>query len=92
VAHDDGRARVGLLLAPTMAWGRLLFRTCEDRGPGDNCGDLGLQLDLGRTRYLLAGGVGLHAPRHALTLSIGAQRLFAQGQPVRASVAVALGR
>ncbi|HEU0015671.1 MAG TPA: hypothetical protein VFQ45_18485 [Longimicrobium sp.] len=81
-----GPGWMALTLMPTMAWGHVHFRGCTDRGSGDNCGDLGVQLEFGRTRFLLAGGatVGLEPSR--VTLSLAAQELFAAGQDPRVSL------
>lgn len=77
------RARLALLATPSIAWGHLRMRSCEDTGPGDNCGDLGVQLAAGQPRYLLGGGASLTVLPARVSLSAGVQRLFAPGEPAR---------
>lgn len=77
---------LALTVTPAMGWGRLDLRECEDRGPGDNCGDLQVRLALGRTRYLLGAGVAAELRQSGLAMTAGVQRLFARGQPVRLAV------
>ena len=76
--------RFTLFAAPAVAWGHLRFRACENRGPGDNCGDLGVQLALGRGRVVAAGGASLTLLPARLSLAGGIQRLFARGETERA--------
>jgi hypothetical protein len=75
--------RVTLFAAPTVAWGRVGVRACEDRGPGDNCGDLGLQAVFGRTRFLIAGGASMSVLPARLSISAGVQRLYAKHEEPR---------
>lgn len=75
--------RVSLFAAPTMAWGHLRIRPCEDRGPDDNCGDLGMQAVFGRTRFLLAGGASVSLLPARLSITVGAQRLYARDEETR---------
>ena len=80
---ESRHGRVTLFAAPTMAWGQLRVRSCEDRGPGDNCGDLGLQAAVGRTRFLLAGGASVSVLPARLSVVGGVQRLFARDEETR---------
>lgn len=75
--------RVTLFAAPSVAWGHIRVRSCEDRGPGDNCGDLGMQAVLGRTRFLLAGGASLSVLPARLSITAGVQRLYARDEESR---------
>lgn len=75
--------RVTLFAAPTMAWGHIRVRSCEDRGPGDNCGDLGMQAVFGRTRFLLAGGGSVSLLPARVSVTLGAQRLYARDEETR---------
>lgn len=84
-----GESRYGrftIFAAPSIAWGHIRGRPCEDNGPGDNCGDLGVQLAVGTTRYLLAGGTSLTLLPARLSMVAGVQRLFAKGEETRAWV------
>ncbi len=81
--YRSERLRVSLSAVPTMAWGHIRFRGCENLRSGDNCGDLGIQLEFGRTRFLMAGGVGIGLEPAGITLSVGMQRLMAAGQDPR---------
>jgi hypothetical protein len=83
VAWRTGGARLSLFAAPTMSWGYIRIRSCEDTGPGDNCGDLNLQVAFGQTRYILSGGVSAGAERLGLGVSAGVQRLVAPGEAAR---------
>jgi hypothetical protein len=87
--RPNPRGRLTLGIAPTIAWGHIRFRGCEDTGPGDNCGDLGIQLEFGRTRFLLAGGMSLGLAPSGLSLSLGTQQLLAAGQDPRLALALA---
>jgi hypothetical protein len=78
--------RLTFALVPTMAWGHIRVRQCENLGSGDNCGDLGLQLEFGRTRFLMAGGVSAGLNSTGLALSLGTQQLLVTGQEPRLSV------
>lgn len=82
VAQGMG-SRFTVFAAPTMAWGHIRMRGCEDRGPGDNCGDLGVQIAFGRTRFAAAGGASLTLLPADLSVSAGIQRLFAVGETER---------
>ena len=86
-----GPGRVLLSLVPTVAWGDVHIEGCVDDGPGDNCGDLGVQLEPGRTRFLLAGGLGIAVPPAGLTVSLGATQLLALGQRPRLALGLAWG-
>ena len=84
--------RLSAFVAPTVAWGRLGLRECDDLGPGDNCGDLGIQLVFGTTRWLLAGGVRAELPAQGIAVSAGVQQMLALGDRPRLAVGLALGR
>ena len=81
--------RLTIFAAPTMAWGALRVRPCEDRGPDDNCGDLHLQAVVGRTRFLIAGGASLSVLPARLSIVAGVQRLFAKQEETRAWTGIA---
>jgi hypothetical protein len=91
VAQGAG-TRFTLFAAPAMAFGHLRFRACEDRGPDDNCGDLGVQLALGRGRFVAAGGASLTVLAANLSIAGGVQRLFAVGETERIWVGAAWTR
>ena len=90
VIRGNGPTRVAFSVVPTMAWGQVRFRSCEDRGPGDNCGSLGIQLAAGRTRFVLGTGVTLAAGR-GVSVTAGAQHMFARSQQPRFTLALGLG-
>ena len=90
VAGSARGARLSAFAAPTMAWGYIRMRSCEDRGPGDNCGDLGLQLAWGQTRYILSGGISAAAERIGLAASVGVQRLVAPREVARLWLGVSI--
>lgn len=83
IAGRSRGARFSVFAAPTMAWGHIRMRPCEDLGPDDNCGDLHVQLAWGRTRYIVSGGVAAALERIGLAASIGVQRLVAPGEVAR---------
>jgi hypothetical protein len=83
VTRRNGWGRLTFGVVPTVAWGHIRFRSCEDRGRGDNCGDLGIQLEFGRTRFLLAGGMSVGLDPAGLAISVGTQQLLAAGQDPR---------
>ena len=83
IAAGSRGARFSVFAAPTMAWGYIRMRPCEDLGPDDNCGDLHLQLAWGQTRYILSGGIAAAAERIGLAASVGVQRLVAPGEVAR---------
>lgn len=83
VARRVGGARLSIFAAPTMSWGYIRIRSCEDTGPDDNCGDLNLQVAFGQTRYILSGGASAAAERLGLAVSAGVQRLVAPGEAAR---------
>jgi len=83
IAGTAGGTRLSVFAAPTMAWGYIRMRSCEDLGPDDNCGDLHLQLAWGQTRYILSGGVSAAVERIGLAASVGVQRLVAPGEVAR---------
>lgn len=83
MVHESRQARTTVFLVPGMAWGHIRTRSCEDYGPGDNCGDLGVQLAAGRTRFLLGGGAGITIRPSRLSIVGGVQRLFAVGEDTR---------
>lgn len=76
-------SRLTIFAVPAMGWGNLRFRACEDNGPGDNCGDLGIQLAFGRTRFVAAGGASVTVYPSRLSIAAGLQRLFAVGETAR---------
>lgn len=78
------RTRFTIFAAPAMAWGNVRMRACDDLGPGDNCGDLGIQLAFGRTRFVAGGGASLTMLPSRISLAVGVQRLFATGETERA--------
>lgn len=86
-----GRARLAFAIVPAMAWGQLRFRSCEDRGSGDGCSPLGVQFAMGRTRFVLGTGVTLSTGR-GLSVTAGAQHMFARTQQPRFALALGLGR
>ena len=83
LVHESRQARTTVFLVPGMAWGHIRTRSCEDYGPGDNCGDLGVQLAAGRTRFLLGGGAGITILPTRLSIVGGVHRLFAVGEDTR---------
>lgn len=83
IAGGSRGARISVFAAPTMAWGYIRMRSCEDLGPDDNCGDLHVQLAWGQTRYILSGGVSAAVERIGLAASAGVQRLVAPGEVAR---------
>ena len=85
-----GQSSVAFSVVPAIAWGQLRFRSCEDRGPGDNCGSLGVQLAAGRTRFVLGSAVTLSS-RAGLSLTAGAQHLFPRTQQPRFALALSVG-
>lgn len=89
LVHEVRQARATVFLVPGMAWGHIRTRSCEDNGPGDNCGDLGVQLAAGRTRFLLGGGAGVTLLPSRLSIVAGVQRLFAVGEETRLWMGVA---
>ena len=89
---QSASARFTIFAVPAFGWGNLRFRACEDRGPGDNCGDLGIQLAFGRTRFVLGGGASLTLLPSRLSISAGVQRLFAVGETERAWLGAAWTR
>lgn len=90
IAAGSRGTRVSVFAAPTMAWGYIRMRPCEDLGPDDNCGDLHLQLAWGQTRYILSGGVSAAAEHLGLAASAGVQRLVAPGEVARLWVGVSI--
>lgn len=83
LVRETRHRRYTLFAVPTMAWGAIRLRGCEDTGPGDNCGDLGIQLVFGRTRFLAAGGASISVLPSRVSLSGGVQRMFAAGESAR---------
>lgn len=83
LVRETPRRRYTLFAVPTMAWGAIRLRGCEDTGPGDNCGDLGIQLAFGRTRFLAAGGASVSVLPSRVSLSGGVQRMLAAGESPR---------
>lgn len=83
LVRETSRRRYTLFAVPTMAWGAIRLRGCEDTGPGDNCGDLGIQLAFGRTRFLAAGGASVSVLPSRVSLSGGVQRMLAAGESPR---------
>ena len=90
IAGGSRGARFSVFAAPTMAWGYIRMRPCEDLGPDDNCGDLHLQLAWGQTRYILSGGASAAVERIGLAASVGVQRLVAPGEAARLWVGVSI--
>ena len=86
-----GPASVAFSIVPAVAWGQLRFRSCEDRGSGDGCSPHGFQFAMGRTRFVLGTGLTL-STRRGLSVTAGAQQLFARTQQPRFALALALGR
>lgn len=86
-----GPASVAFSLVPAVAWGQLRFRSCEDTGSGDGCSPHGIQFAMGRTRFVLGTGLTL-ATRRGISVTAGAQQLFARTQQPRFALALALGR
>lgn len=86
-----GPASVAFSIVPAVAWGQLRFRSCEDRGPGDNCNQQGFQFVVGRTRFVLGTGVTF-STKAGVSLTVGAQQLFARTQQPRFALALGLGR
>ena len=80
---ESRHGRITVFAAPSVAWGHIRVRPCEDRGPGDNCGDLGMQVAPGRTRFLLAGGTSVTVLPARLSVVAGVQRLFAKEEESR---------
>lgn len=88
--RGNGKARVAFSLVPAMAWGQIRIRSCDDLGPGDGCSPQGIQLAAGRTRFVLGTGVTLAAGR-GLSVTAGAQHMFARSQQPRFTLALGLG-
>lgn len=86
-----GPASVAFSLVPAVAWGQLRFRSCEDRGSGDGCSPQGIQFAAGRTRFVLGTGLTI-STRRGLSVSAGAQQLFARTQQPRFALALGVGR
>ena len=87
-----GPGRLLFSIVPAMAWGDFRFRHCVDMGGGDGCNPhLDLQLEAGRTRFLVGGGVGYALPPTGLSVSAGVTRLLARGQEPRLALGVAWG-
>jgi hypothetical protein len=86
LARPLGRSRLLLSAAPAAAWGHVRFRECVNLGPDDGCGDLGMQLEFGRTRFLLAGGATLDIVPARVALSVGTQQLMVARQRPRLAV------
>lgn len=91
LAGAAGPGGLILSLVPTMAWGDVHVEGCVDDGPGDNCGDLGIQLEPGRTRFLMAAGIGVVLEPLGLTASVGATQLLALRQEPRLTLGLAWG-
>ena len=83
---QNARTRFTIFAAPAMAWGHIRMRGCDDLGPDDNCGDLGIQLAFGRTRFVAGGGASLTMLPARISLAAGLQKLFATGETERAWV------
>jgi hypothetical protein len=83
LVRETRHRRYTLFAVPTMAWGHIRMRGCEDMGPGDNCGDLGIQLAFGRTRFFAAGGASISVLPSRVSLSGGVQRMLAAGESAR---------
>ena len=90
IAGGSRGTRFSVFAAPTMAWGYIRMRPCEDLGPGDNCGDLHVQLAWGQTRYIVSGGVSAAVERIGLAASMGVQRLVAPGEVARLWLGVSI--
>lgn len=75
-------------VAPGMAWGHVRLRSCEDRGPDDNCGDLGIQLEPGLTRWSVGAGGAYHWRAAHLVAHAGTQLLLTRRD--RPTVAVGM--
>lgn len=86
-----GPASATFLIVPAIAWGRPRFRSCEDLGPGDGCNQAGFQFVMGRTRFVLGAGVTM-STKAGVSLTAGAQHMFAHTQQPRFALALALGR
>lgn len=63
-------------LAPGIAWGHVRIRSCVDRGPDDNCGDLGLQVEPGRTRFTIGTGGAYHWRAAHIVAHAGVQQMI----------------
>lgn len=90
IATRSRGARFSVFAAPTMAWGYIRMRSCEDLGPDDNCGDLHVQIAWGQTRYIVSGGLSAAVERIGLAASVGVQRLVAPGEVARLWVGVSI--
>jgi hypothetical protein len=90
IAAASHGARFSVFAAPTMAWGYIRMRPCEDLGPDDNCGDLHVQLAWGQTRYIVSGGLSAAVERIGLAASVGVQRLVAPGEVARLWIGVSI--
>lgn len=86
-----GPVSAAFSVVPAVAWGHLRFRSCEDHGSGDGCSPHGIQFAMGRTRFVLGTGVTL-STRRGLSVTAGAQQLFARTQQPRFVLALAAGR
>ena len=89
MVRETKHGRLTVFAAPTMAWGHIRVRPCDDDGPGDNCGDLGVQAVFGRTRFLMAGGASLSVLPARLSVVAGVQRLFAKQEETRVWIGTA---
>ena len=85
-----GPVSASFSLVPTIAWGQLRLRSCEDRGSGDGCSPNGVQGATGPGRFVLGTGVTLGVGP-GVSFTLGAQQLFAREQQPRFAVALALG-
>jgi hypothetical protein len=79
-ARRAGRLRLRALLSPAVAWGDVRPRACTDTGPGDGCGDFGVHVAFGRTRWLLAGALGLDDVTTGVGAHLGVQRVATSAQ------------
>jgi len=89
MVRETKHGRLTVFAAPTMAWGHIRVRPCDDDGPGDNCSDLGVQAVFGRTRFLMAGGASLSVLPARLSVVAGVQRLFAKQEETRVWIGTA---
>jgi hypothetical protein len=90
ISHRSAGA-LSLSIVPALAWGHLRFRQCEDRGPGDNCGSLGVQLAAGVTRVVLGASLGASLAA-GMAATVGVQHVFAPEQKPRLTAGLAFGR
>lgn len=82
---------VAFSVVPGLGWGNVRLRSCEDFGPGDNCGDLGIQLATGVTRWMLGSSVSVGLAS-GVSGTVGIEQLFSPDEKPRLAVGLAFAR